>query len=123
MIFVWVRLSRGDLSMFLKQSALAAGCMAALISFDAGRSRPRIFRWSNNRLSRKWLAVADLAGIAALGAAAAAIGVPGAGVAGSGQRLGGPAVFAVGKRSQNWKTPHLGISIVRQWRSRKFPRP
>ena len=84
--------------MFLKPSAIAAGCMVALISLTPGRSRPRFFRWSNNRLSRKWLAVADLAGIAALGAAAGAIGAHGAAAAGSGQHLGVPVVFAVGKR-------------------------
>jgi hypothetical protein len=83
--------------MILKASAIAAGLMAGAVSLDAGAVPASFFPLGPNRSSRKWLAVADLAGIAVHGAGAGAIGLHGA-AAISGERLGVPAAFAVGER-------------------------
>ena len=110
-----------DSPMFLKASAIAAGCPVALMSFDdagAVPASPSLLKQPSLVISR---AAVDPAGIVAPGAVAGAIGVPGADVAGSGQRLGAPAVFAVGNRGQNGKTPRRGIFVVRPWRERGFP--
>jgi len=99
--------------MFLKPSAVAAGCMVALISFDAGAFPASVFPVEQQSFMTQVAGGCGLAGIAALGVAAVAIGEAGAAVAGSGQHLGVPAVFAVGKRGRNRKTPHGGVFFFR----------
>ena len=108
--------------MFLKRPPSRLAVPSRLCpSTMPGRSRPRLPCRSSRRLSLRSRAAVDPAGIVAPGAVAGAIGVPGADVAGSGQRLGAPAVFAVGNRGQNGKTPRRGIFVVRPWRERGFP--
>jgi hypothetical protein len=108
--------------MFLKASAIAVGCPVALMSFDDAGAVP-----ASPSLLKQPSLVIEIAGgrgpgwRRGPGAVAGAIGVPGADVAGSGQRLGAPAVFAVGNRGQNGKIPRRGIFVVRPWRERGFP--
>jgi hypothetical protein len=93
--------------MFLKASAIAAGCLVALMSFDdAGPVPASPSLLKHPSLSLRSRAAADPAGIVAPGAVAGAIGVPGADVAGSGQRLG-----PVGNCGQNGKSRAMGFSL------------
>jgi len=84
--------------MFLKPSALAAGCMVALISFDAGAFPASLFPVEQQSF------ITQVAGGCGLGWHRGPWGgcrrnwAHGAAAAGSGQHLGVPAVFAVGKR-------------------------